>query len=111
MRRKLKDLGIKKLDVVFSTELPYKRPEAEITAAEDLNAAANESLSTPEKLEVSTIPGAATDSELQSADTPAAGSTAGHSSGRKDTPASMIFVPACAGLMMAGYACRKLAGI
>ena len=71
MRRKLKDLGIKKLDVVFSTELPYKQPDAKGPAAEDIAAAP----------------------------------------GRKDTPASMIFVPACAGLMMAGHVCRKLAGI
>ena len=112
MRRKLKDLGIKNLDVVFSTELPYKRPEAERTAAKDLAVPVSENTTTPETLEISTCSGVATDSELQSADTPAAaGSTAGHSSGRKDTPASMIFVPACAGLMMAGYACRRLAGI
>ena len=66
MRRRLKDTGFNKLDVVFSTELPYKCPENVVC-------------------------------ETESADL--------------RTPASMVFVPACAGLMMAGYVCRKLAGI
>ena len=66
MRRRLKDTGVKKLDVVFSAELPYKRPEDVVC-------------------------------ETANAD--------------PRTPASMVFVPACAGLMMAGYVCRKLAGI
>ena len=63
VRRKLKDMGIKKLDVVFSAELPVVRQGSR------------------------------------------------KEENGKSAPASMIFVPACAGLMMAGYVCRKLAGI
>jgi len=69
MRRRLKDTAVKKLDVVFSSELPYKQESEK------------------------------------------AGSAADGSAPKKDPPSSMVFVPACAGLMMAGYVCRKLAGI
>ena len=69
MRRRLKDTAVKKLDVVFSSELPYKQESEK------------------------------------------AGSAADGSAPKKDPPASMVFVPACAGLMMAGYVCRRLAGI
>lgn len=79
VRRKLKDLGIKKLDVIFSAELPVIR----------------------QGRRKDTTGGSET-----SADDHADGVPAG-----KTAPASMIFVPACAGLMMAGHVCRKLTGI
>ena len=79
VRRKLKNLGIKKLDVVFSTELPVVKQGS--------------------RKETS---GGSETAENAIADDAPSGKTA---------PASMIFVPACAGLMMAGYVCRKLAGI
>ena len=63
IRKGLKDRGIKKLDVVFSTEHPVK-PSA------------------PESADISTV--------------------------RRSTPSSMIFVPACAGLMMASHVVREL---
>ena len=79
VRRKLKDLGIKKLDVVFSSELPVVKQGSRKEA-----------------------PGGAAGAGNTSADNAPSGKTA---------PASMIFVPACAGLMMAGYVCRKLTEI
>ena len=103
MRRKLKDLGIKKLDVVFSSELPVRPGKAGQTDAE-----------------ISTEEGIATENESlcygvgnDGADkhTEAGSTDADKRPVKKTPPASMIFVPACAGLMMAGYVCRKLAGI
>ena len=77
IRKALRDKGIKKLDVVFSTELPLKPQE-------------------PENAEISTESGIATENRSPKA------------SGRRSTPSSMIFVPACAGLMMASHVVRKL---
>ena len=77
IRKALRDKGIKKLDVVFSTELPVK-PQM------------------PETAEISTRDGIATENELPKAP------------GRRSTPSSMVFVPACAGLMMASHVVRKL---
>ena len=77
IRKALRDKGIKKLDVVFSTELPVKP-------------------AVPENADISTGDGIATENELPKA------------SGRRSTPSSMVFVPACAGLMMASHVVRKL---
>ena len=77
IRKGLKDRGIKKLDVVFSTELPVKPLR-------------------PENVEISSADDTATEYKLQS------------SPGRRSTPSSMIFVPACAGLMMASHVVREL---
>ncbi len=89
VRRKLKDLGIKKLDVVFSTELPLVKQGSR----KDVNGGPETSADAP---------AAYATGDDASADNAPAGKTA---------PASMIFVPACAGLMMAGHVCRKLTGI
>lgn len=87
VRRKLKDLGIKKLDVVFSTELPLVKQGSRKDCLND---------NQTETPDVSCAADASPENSVP------AGKTA---------PASMIFVPACAGLMMAGHVCRKLTGI
>ena len=95
VRRKLKDIGVSKLDVVFSEELPVKLgiPTGSGNSLAD-GAAAAPASDVAEKI--------ARGSAKLAENGPATG---------KRSPASMIFVPACAGLMMAGYVCRKLAGI
>ena len=77
IRKGLKEHGIKKLDVVFSAELPVKPLK-------------------PENVEISSSDAVATENELQ------------RPPGRRSTPSSMIFVPACAGLMMASHVVMQL---
>ena len=91
MRKALKDRGVKKLDVVFSEELP-QRFEGSAGPEEK----AGGPVGAPERLEISTVLAASNGYSKQATE--------------KRSPASMVFVPACAGLMMASYVIKQLLG-
>lgn len=104
IRRRLKDTSVKKLDVVFSTELPYRKASAKRIGSS--SGAESSSTETTDGTADSCPCAESTAASVYCNEKPTASAA-----GKKDPPASMVFVPACAGLMMAGYVCRKLAGL